>query len=318
MKDLNPLQRIIYRYHLWFKEDREKFKEKVKNSKLYKRYEKNKAKFIITRIIILLILLSIFIALYIFNDFMRYQDSLRNLKVSNLSLGPGITYTGDINNGDLYGNGNITIDTNKYTMTINGIFIEPINRNPEDILFIEELHLGTLTQGKITIVDKSNNYSYSWDGKFENFVLKEGKITINKISSIIEYEGSFVNGNLQGIGKKTTQTDGRKIVVDGWFENGVKYSNEEEFIESLHPSTEVDENKSSGGRRDNISIGNRQEDETIDENIDNVLSSDWDSLNLEDEDIVGEENVNDIDDTSSSSSNVLDEDGENVLNESSE
>lgn len=214
----NNFKNSILRIKRWFKEDIEAIKEKLKNSNMVKKYKENKLKFILIRVSILLIFILIFSGLYYLNEVAIFNENIVGPKATKLELDNGIYYTGDIENGKIQGKGIITISTSNFEMTLNGTFKEV----PEETDLIE---IGEFEEGSILIKDLTNNYEYLWEGSFEKYTLKNGKIKITKNNKYIEYTGSFINNKLHGIGTRKVNVDGATQEITGWFEKGILKEN---------------------------------------------------------------------------------------------
>lgn len=214
----NNFKNSILRIKRWFKEDIEAIKEKLKNSNMVKKYKENKLKFILIRVSILLIFILIFSGLYYLNEVAIFNENIVGPKATKLELDNGIYYTGDIENGKIQGKGIITISTINFEMTLNGTFKEV----PEETDLIE---IGEFEEGSILIKDLTNNYEYLWEGSFEKYTLKNGKIKITKNNKYIEYTGSFINNKLHGIGTRKVNVDGATQEITGWFEKGILKEN---------------------------------------------------------------------------------------------
>ena len=214
----NNFKNSILRIKRWFKEDIEAIKEKFKNSNMVKKYKENKLKFILIRVSILLIFILIFSGLYYLNEVAIFNENIVGPKATKLELDNGIYYTGDIENGKIQGKGIITISTSNFEMTLNGTFKEV----PEETNLIE---IGEFEEGSILIKDLTNNYEYLWEGSFEKYTLKNGKIKITKNNKYIEYTGSFINNKLHGIGTRKVNVDGATQEITGWFEKGILKEN---------------------------------------------------------------------------------------------
>lgn len=179
------------------------YNEYVLESKFIKYFKKNKLKCFIGVFLLIFFLILIYFGLLKLIDYNNFNKQLIGPKTNNLILNSGnfkMSYSGDINNSKIYGNGTLIITTNDYIITLDGFFDELQNNN-------KEIEIGNFVQGKIILKDNINNISYIWDGKFETGNLKDGtlKIKDNLNNRSVTYEGFFQNGKLEGSGKKTIE-----------------------------------------------------------------------------------------------------------------
>ena len=242
---INPFLNFILFVRRTFREDKQKFKNDFLESKLYTKYTQNKKKFILSRVGILIAIIIVFLLLLQFNTFMNYRESLKGPIAKRLKISDGIYYSGEIENSLINGNGKLTIETKKYFLQLEGDFkvdnFEELKTSKN-----KDIVIGKFINGEISINDKESDIDYYWNGSFDNFALKTGTLTIKKPYSKTTYEGTFVNGKLQGIGSITSYKDGKEMFLEGYFEDG-KYQELTEKVDMLPDSNEpkvVEQSKS--------------------------------------------------------------------------
>ena len=156
---------------------------------------------------------ALFFVLYLLNMHLTKLDgpSVKNLKINNSAYGK-ITYSGDIKNRKIVGDGLLTIIGNKWAVEFSGTFDEsPSFTNTRDV------QIGDFSKGTITIVNLDSGNKYILSGEFDDMDLKEG--TIEKIFSdaTIKYTGNFTKYKLNGLGEKYVYINGKSKTFKGVF-----------------------------------------------------------------------------------------------------
>jgi len=125
-----------------------------------------------------------------------------------------VEYSGEIINGNIKGNGILTIRSDEWKITYNGNF-ENDNVEKKELLTI-----GKFVKGKIEIVNLKTNNRYMWSGEFDINGLRKGILEKNIKNTKIIYSGIFENNRLEGVGSKYVSIDGFSKMYKGWFEKG--------------------------------------------------------------------------------------------------
>lgn len=124
-----------------------------------------------------------------------------------------VEYLGEIDFGNIRGNGVLTIKSDKWNITFNGVF----NNNSESD---NKLTIGEFVSGTIEVVDLDSKNRYVWSGEFNSGNLKKGTIEKSAGNTKVIYTGMFKNNKLDGLGRKYISIDGSSRIYKGWFENG--------------------------------------------------------------------------------------------------
>lgn len=161
------------------------------------------------------IFLFLLFILFMFNNYMGKLDGpyIKNLKLQNSAYG-NITYSGEISNRKIIGNGLLTIIGNKWAIEYNGTFI-----NSKNIDNSRDIQIGEFSEGTIKIVSLDSGNTYIFCGTFEDGFLKNGYIEKNINGAIVKYSGSFINNRLNGIGEKYIMINGENKTFKGVFED---------------------------------------------------------------------------------------------------
>lgn len=160
---------------------------------------------------------SIFIflifVLFVFNNYMTRLDGpeVKNLKINNSAYGE-ITYSGEIFNKKIIGEGLLTIIGNKWAIEFNGTF-----KNDDHIINSSEIQIGTFEKGTIKIVNLDSGNTYLLSGEFEDYFLKTGFIEKTINGAIVKYTGSFKDNKLNGLGSKYVMINGESKTFEGVF-----------------------------------------------------------------------------------------------------
>lgn len=164
-------------------------------------------------IIISSICLIIILILLFFNAYMTRLDgpTVKNLKIENSAYGE-ITYSGDINNKKIVGDGLLTIVGTKWGIEYNGTFINSNTFN--DSLGVQ---IGDFKNGTIRFVSLESGNTYVFSGEFEDNFLKTGYIAKTINGDIVKYTGSFINNKLNGLGEKYVMINGESKTFRGVF-----------------------------------------------------------------------------------------------------
>ena len=159
-------------------------------------------------------LFSLFL-LFLLNNYMSKLDGpqVKNLKLENSIYGE-ITYSGEISNRKIIGDGLLTIIGNKWAIEYNGTFSKS-----EKIDDSRDIQIGDFTKGTMKIVSLDSGNTYIFNGTFEDGFLKNGYIEKNINGAIIKYSGSFINNKLNGSGEKYIMINGESKTFKGVFED---------------------------------------------------------------------------------------------------
>lgn len=159
------------------------------------------------------VFLFLIFILFIFNHYMTRLDgpTVKNLKINNSAYG-NITYSGEIKNKEIVGQGLLTIIGDKWAIEFNGTFED--NNN---IDYPKEIQIGDFKNGSIKIINLDSGNTYILSGDFEDNFLKTGYIEKTINGAIIKYTGSFTNNKLNGIGSKYIMINGESKTFEGVF-----------------------------------------------------------------------------------------------------
>lgn len=137
--------------------------------------------------------------------------SVKNLKISNSAYGE-ITYSGEISNRKIIGDGLLTIVGNKWAIEFSGTF-----ENSDKIDDSREIQIGDFTKGTITIVSLDSGNKYILSGDFDNMNLTKGTLEKQFGDTIVKYTGSFNKNKLNGLGEKYVFINGESKTFKGVF-----------------------------------------------------------------------------------------------------